>query len=206
MLDKWELDIPTTIDEWSNVFKVAKESGVKYPLTGQKSMFSISNVFNNGWNVGNGLYLDNDKVKFGAFESTYKDYIKQMSEWVKVGYVDIDFVTNNNDNIFAYITNGTSIASYGYVGSGIGKLLPAMEERDPEFNIVAYPYPVMNKVDKALFQPVQQPAGDPTTAITTQCGADDEERYKEALKWCDYLYSDDGIILKNFGIEGETIL
>ena len=207
MLDKWGLDIPVTIDDWTNVLKTAKENGIKYPLTGQNTLFSIKggvNAFNTAWKVGKSFYLNKGKVKFGPFEPEYKEYLAQMADWVKKGYVDIDFVTNSSDNVFAYITNGTSIASYGYVGSGLGKLLPAMAERDPDFNVVACPYPVMKKGDKALFQPVQQPAGEPTITISTQCGKDNEDRTKEAIKWCDYLYSDEGIILKSFGVEGVT--
>ena len=41
-------------------------------------------------------------------------------------------------------------------------------------------------------------------AISYQCGVDNEDRYKEAVKWCDYLYSDEGTVLKCFGVEGET--
>ena len=33
---------------------------------------------------------------------------------------------------------------------------------------------------------------------------ENEERYKEAVQWCDYLYSDEGMVLKCFGVEGNT--
>lgn len=206
MLDDWGLDVPVTIDDWTNVFKTAKENGVKYPLTGGSGLFSYDSVqaFNNGWNVGKGLYLDNGQVKFGPFEAAYKDYLKQIAEWSKAGYIDIDFVTNSSDNIMAYMTNGTSVASMGYVGSGLGKLLPAMEEKDPDYSVVACPFPVMNEGDEPLFQEVETPAADPCAAISYQCGAEDENRYFGAMKWLDYLYSDEGLLLKSFGIEGET--
>ena len=206
LLDKWGLDIPETIDDWTNIFKTAKENGVKYPLTGSKSMFQVTgevDAFNTGWNVGKGFYLNNGKVKFGPFEKAYKDYIAKMAEWTKLGYIDIDFVTNNNDNVYGYITNGTSIASWGY-SSAIAKLLDAMKERNPEFDLVACPYPVMNKGDEGQFQPVAPNANDSAIAISAQCGADNEDRYKEAIKWCDYIYSDEGTVLKIFGVEGDT--
>ena len=47
LLEKWGLDIPVTIDDWTNVFKVAKENGIKKPLTGDKILFGIkSDIFN----------------------------------------------------------------------------------------------------------------------------------------------------------------
>jgi len=206
MLDKFGLEVPVTIDDWDNVFKVAKENGVKYPLTGGSGLFTYDTVqaFNNAWGIGKGLYHVDGKVKFGPFEAAYKDYIGKMAEWMKAGYIDIDFITNGSDNLMASMTNGTSIATMGYVGSGMGKLLPAMEERDPNYSVVACPFPILNEGDTSWFQEVQSPAADPCAAISVQCGIDDENRYFGAMKWIDYLYSEEGVALKDFGIEGET--
>lgn len=206
MLDEWGLDIPVTIDDWTLVFKTAKEHGVKYPLTGDIFLFGYnrSNTFNNAWNVGKSFYLEGDEVKFGPFEPAYKDYIKQMADWTKKGYVDIDFVTNQAVNVEGYMTNGTSVASFGWVGSSIGKLIPAMREKDPDYSVVACPYPVMNEGDEPWFQDISSPSVDPTAAISAQCMKDDETRIQGAMKWMDYLYSEEGMLLKSFGVEGET--
>jgi len=205
-LDKWGLDIPTTIDDWTELFKVAKENGVKYPLTGASTLFSItgSNMFNSAYNVGKYFYVDNGKVKFGPAQKAYRDYVQQMAEWMKAGYVDPDYITNDKTSIEAYMTNGTSIAYFGFVGSGIGRLIPAMEGRDPNFSVIGCPNPVLKEGDAIWTQELQPETNSPFIAITTQCGETDAERYKEAIKWCDYLYSEDGLILKCFGVEGET--
>lgn len=102
------------------------------------------------------------------------------------------------------MTNDTSIATFGYVGSGMGSIIPAMLDRNPDYKIVACPYPVLKEGGASEFQTIQGEAIDPTLAITVQCGIDNEERYKEAISWCDYLYSDEGLVLKSFGVEGET--
>lgn len=206
MLDKWGLDIPVTIDDWTLCLKTAKENGFKAPLTGASNLFSITgaNMFNTAWKVGKSWYVDNDKIKFGPFQKAYKDYVAKMAEWMKAGYIDQDYITNASDNIMGYMTNGTSIASYGFVGSGLGKLLPAMAEKNPDFSVVACPYPVMKSGQTPWFQEVQPEANAPYIAISTQCGLDNEDRYKEAIKWCDYIYSDEGLVLKSFGVEGVT--
>lgn len=206
MLDKWGIDIPETIDDWTLLFKTAKENGVKSPLTGPQQLFTVkyTNLFNTAWKVGKNFYVDNGKVKFGPFEKAYKDYVAKMAEWTKAGYVDIDYVTNDSTTIHANMTNGNSVAAFGYVGSNMGMLLPAMETRDPDYNLAACPYPVLKKGDTPWFQAIQARASDPTLAISVQCGKDDENRYIDAIKWCDYLYSDEGLVLKSFGIEGDT--
>lgn len=206
LLEKWGLDIPETIDEWETVFKTAKENGVKYPLTGTSNIVGVLgvNIFNTAWEVGTDFYLSGDKVKFGPFEPEFKEYVKKMREWMEKGYIDIDYVTNDKTIVHGQIANGTSIATTGYVGGDLGVLIPAMKERNPEFDLVGCPFPVMKKGDEAIFQNVGGYAGDPTVAITVQCGKDNEDRYKEAISWCDYLYSEEGMILKSFGIEGDT--
>jgi len=205
-LDEWGLDVPVTIDDWTNLLKTAKENGFSAPLTGTSNLFDIgtSEIFNGAWGVGKSWYIDGSKVKFGPFEAAYKDYIAQIADWVKNGYVDIDYITNDSTNALGYMTNDTSVATYGYVGSGMGHIIPAMLERNPSYKIVACPYPVLKEGDIPQFQLIQGEANDTTLAISVQCGIDNEDRYKEAVKWCDYVYSDEGNILKCFGVEGET--
>jgi len=206
LLEKWGLDIPVTIDDWTNVFKVAKENGIKKPLTGDKILFGIKDaeIFNTAWNVGKDFHLEDDKVVFSIDTPAYKEYVKQMAAWFKAGYVDRDYITNDNETIQGNMTSGTSIAVYGFVGGTIGKLLPAMKDRNAEYDLVACPYPVLNEGDIPWFQEIQAESRQPSIAISYQCGAKNEERYKEAMKFCDYLYSDEGIILKSFGVKGVT--
>lgn len=205
-LDEWGIDIPVTIDDWTLCLKTAKENGFKAPLTGTKTLFSIvgNDMFNLAWDVIKYLYVEDDVVKFGPFEKQHKEYVKKMAEWMKDGLVDPDYITNGSTNVEGYMTNGSSIAAFGWVGSGIGKLLPAMAEKDSEYSVVACPYPVLKEGQKAFSQELQPEANGPYIAISSQCGIDNEERYKEAVKWCDYLYSDEGLILKSFGVEGVT--
>ena len=205
-LDEWGLDVPSTIDDWTEVLDAAKKNGFKAPLTGTSALFGITGteLFNNAWGVAKDWYVENGKVKYGPFEKSYKDYVAKMADWVKKGYVDIDYITNDNTNVLGYMTNGHSIATVGMVGSGMGKVIPAMLERDKNFKIVACPYPVMKEGDAVKFQTIQGEAIDNTLAISVQCGIDNEERYKEAVQWCDYVYGEEGNILKCFGIEGDT--
>ncbi len=207
LLDKWGLDVPVTIDDWENVFETAQQNGIKYPFTDGGKRLTFGNgyeMFNTAWEVGAGFYLDNDTVKFGPFEKKYKDYLAKMTEWVKKGYIDPDFPTNDPTTFEGYMTNDTSIAAYTFIGSGIGKLLAAMEERNPSYNLVACPFPVLNEGDTPWFQNLGNDVKPSSTAISANCFEKGGNRYKDAMKWCDYFYSEEGMILKQFGIEGDT--
>ena len=206
MLDKWGLEVPVTIDDWDNVLKVAKENGIKKPITGTNSLFAItgSNRFNTAWEVGKTYHVEGDKIIFALDKPAYKEYVAHMADWFKKGYIDPDYITNEAEVVRANMTNGTSIVVDGFIGGMMGKLLPAMAEKDPNYNVVACPYPVLNEGDRAWFQEIQGEAIEPTIAITYNCGIKDEDRYKEAISWCDYIYSDEGTILKCFGVKGKT--
>ncbi len=208
LLDKWGLDVPKTIDDWSDVFAAAKRNGVKYPLTGEDRLFGLSGsqVFNNAWQVGKLYHVEDDKVIFAPDKPGYKEYVKTMADWFKQGFIDPDYITNTADAVLGRITSGDSIAAYGYVGSSLGKIIPSMigNAEQPDFQVVACPYPLLNEGEESWFQSVSAVANDPAIAITVACGADNEDRYKEAISWCDNLYSEEGAILKSFGVEGVT--
>ena len=208
LLDKWNLDVPVTIDDWTEILATAKANGVKYPITGSSTLFAINGVdtFNTAWNVSKLYHLDGDRVVLSVDTPEYKEYVKTMADWMKKGYIDPDYITNGSEVMLANMTSGKSIATFCYVGSGMGKLLPAMEnsEEFPDYDLVACPNPVLNEGDVCHFQSIAAEATDPSIAISTSCGLKDEERYKEAIKWCDFLYSEEGKELKIFGVEGKT--
>lgn len=107
---------------------------------------------------------------------------------IKSGLIDIQSHTYDMHQSIKYEENAnaqTSIATFGYVGSGMGRLLPAMADRDEEYSLVACPYPVLKKGDTPWFQEIQAESLSPGIAISVQCGIDNEDRYKEAVKWCD---------------------
>ncbi len=208
LLDKWGLKVPVTIDDWTAAFATAKANGIKYPLTGSEGLFSVNGIemFNTAWQVGRDFHMEGDQVVFAMDKPGYKEYVKTMADWFKKGYIDPDYITNDTDAVLGKITNSISISSFGYVGSGLGKIIPAMADntKTPDFQVVACPYPVLNEGEAPWFQEVQPESNDPAIAITVSCGKDNEDRYKEAISWCNELYTEEGKVLKSFGIEGET--
>lgn len=203
LLKKWGMDIPETIDEWTAVFAKAKSEGFEKPFTSICNPLSFkganTHTFNTAFGVGKDFYLDDGEVVFAPFEKGYKEYVAQLAEWTKAGYIDTGFITNDGAKIEGNMANGISIAAWGYVGGGIGKILPAAQAANPEFDLVACPFPVAKKGETAEFQEIDVAAKPTAIAISTACG-----NYEKAVEWCDYVYSEDGIALQLFGIEGDT--
>lgn len=202
-LKEWGMETPETIDEWTALFAKAKAEGFQKPFTsvlGPISFTSLdSSSFNSAFGVGKGLYLEGDKVVFGPFQKGFKEYVAQLAEWTKAGYIDTGFVTNDGAKVEGNMANDISVAAFGYIGSGIGKIMPAAQAKNPAFELVACPYPVDEEGGKAEFQQVYPEATARAIAITPACG-----NIEKAVEWCDYIYSEEGSVLQIFGIEGET--
>ena len=202
-LEEWGMERPETIDEWTALFAKAKSEGFEKPLTGNIDAFSFKSArthsFNTAFNVGKDFYLEDGKVVFGPFQPGFKEYVAQLAEWTKAGYVDTGFVTNDNIKIEGNIANDVSIASWGFIGSAMGKITPAAREKNPDFSLVACPAPVAKKGDISKFQMRYNEATSTAVGITPECG-----NKEAAISWYDYFYGEEGTILQIFGIEGDT--
>ncbi|TBL73924.1 extracellular solute-binding protein [Paenibacillus thalictri] len=194
------LAVPETMDEWTNVLRQFKEKkGSKAPFTLRLADLN-KELFNGAYGIGWEFYMDNGKVKYGPYEAGYKDYLTQMSAWYKEGLIDPDFATQDAKSLDAKITNNTAGALTTAVGGGIGKYLNAMQDKDPKYDLVGAPYPVLRKGDEPKFinKPYEYRGGG-SAGITTS-----NKNVAETAKWLDYFYSDEGHMLKSFGVEGQT--
>ena len=202
-LREWNMAVPETIEEWEAVLAKAKADGFEKPFTCGAGAFGFTyqttHSFNTAFGVGNSFYLEGDKVVFGPFEDGYKDYVALIADWVKKGYIDTSFPTADSAMINGNMTNGISFASWGYVGGSMGTILPAAKANNPEYDLVACPYPVAEKGQISEFQQLVDEANTNCTAITTSCATPEK-----AISWYDYFYSEEGMMLLNFGIEGES--
>lgn len=203
-LDELGLEVPETIDEWTTALKAFKEKkGAAAPMTGMLNTLVTGSVspFVGAFGIGSRWYLDNGKVKYGPMQDNYKDFLALLNSWYKDGLLDRDISTNQQTLIDAKIINGDSGALVNaYLGSGLGRYLKQMQSENKQYNLVGTPYPVSKKGDVNRFPAMEGDVmNSSTVAITTACND-----VKAAVEWMDYWYSDEGYMLLNFGIEGET--
>ena len=114
--------------------------------------------------------------------------------------LDPDFSANNSKAVEARVTSGQSGLLRGGIGGSMGTYLNTMKDKDPNFNLIAVQYPVLNKGEVPYFvERAWEVRTSGMLAITTA------NKYpKESTRWADYFYSAEGNLLKNFGIEGLT--
>ena len=195
-LDELGLEIPETIEEWETVLRAFKsKKGAAAPISCRSWGLP---PFASAFNVIPGYYVEDGKVICGYFEQGYKDYVSKMHDWYEEGLIDKDIATIDDITVNSNIIKGVSGVTYNSIGSGIGRYMNASKEKG--YELVGAPYPVKNKGDKREYVPCGGDVpGGYAAAISTSC-----KNIPLAMKVLDYGYSEEGHMLLNFGIEGES--
>ncbi len=211
-LQKLNLEVPTTLDEWRTVltqFKTKDPNGNgkndEAPFTpawgtGGAYRFAFNNhAFIGAWGITIGFYQEQGTVKYGPMQPEFKEFLATMAAWYKEGLIDPDWVNMDTKLLDAKVTGSILGSWVGYTGSGIGRLAGLMQGKEPaSFKLVGGPYPVLKKGDKpVLGQRDRVYPGGASAAITPAC-----KNVSEAIRVLDYGYGPEGHMLYNFGVEG----
>lgn len=202
-LDEMNLKVPTTIDEWYTVLKAFKEKkGATAALTAQYSNeLNIQDAFIGAYKTANRFYInDQGKVKFGPIDPQFKDALTLLNKWYAEGLLDKDFALNTDSK--SQDTKLLSNASGATVGllSAVGKWMDTGKKTNPNYQLVAAPYPTLNKGERAF---IGQRDFKYNPAVS-KAVAGDSKHAELAVKWMDYAFGEKGAMLFNFGIEGES--
>ena len=194
------MELPTTVDELHDVltaFKEQKGTGAAMWLsgTGVLETETILSAF-----YGDSSFYVNDSgvVGYGPIEDSFKDYLKTMAQWYSEGLIYPDFYTNTDD---LRIEDMSLVASHdmGVVSTEINKLQTLNE--------------VVEGSEWGALGTVVQKEGDMLhtggtfayyaemvdMAITTAC-----EEPEIVCAAFDYLYTEEGSLLANYGVESVT--
>ena len=205
LLAKYGLELPKTVDEWTNVMTTLKEKdpNVSYPLTASKSY--VGEVWFRellpAYNTRTEFCLgDNGQVVYGPATENFKAYLAKLAEWYNAGLIDPEFMSNDNKALNAKIADGTSAVATMAIGSGIRSITENTRPNNPDFKLTGVAWPVLNAGDTSSY--VLEGVGAHTSvqaAITSSCA--DPVLATQVL---DYFYSEEGGNLISWGIEGES--
>lgn len=197
-LEELGLSVPETISEWEQVLTEFKEKkGAVSPISTTLGSF-IEHMIP-AYGIAQKFYLEDEKVQYGAITEQYKNFLIDMNRWYKAGLIDQDFASIDSKTIDANILNSKSGATFGGLGGGMGKWLDAAT--DPNFGLVAAPFPTLEKGNTLEVLPASYSHKMRGTSVAITTAAKDVEKI---VKWLDERYTEEGIYLRNFGVEGET--
>lgn len=189
-------EAPKTLSELEDVLAAFKEHGLTDPLV----VLSGGNcdLLARAYDAANKMV--DGKLVYADGTDNYKDMLKKMHEFYDKGYINVDFVTYNysdtkppqnvvlGDMAGIFNEDVASIAGYYLMSS------------NEKFDLAPLGQIRMNEGDKLNTGFLGVKAADKySLSMSTQCS--DPEL---ATKYMDYLFSDEGFMLANYGIEGET--
>ena len=196
ILDKTGLSIPKTVPELDAVLDAFKNLGLTDGLVvlseGKCDLLEVA--------YGASDRLVDGKIQPGALTDNYRDYLKKLHEYYQKGYISVDFVTYNESdtkppqdvvfNDMAGIFKEDVAAIAGYLNS----------TNTPGFDLQPMGQIRLNEGDRLDTGFIGVKAADKySLSISTQCSDP-----KLAIQYMDYLFSEEGHMLANYGIEGET--
>ena len=197
-LNELGLEKPRTYDEYYTVLTALKDKANIAPLSFMTNN-GIDDSFSAGFGVVNRFQLDeNGKVALGVTLPAFKDYLTMMNKWYAEGLIYDGFTSFVFYSDTALMTNG-DLAIFPSVYVFID-MLKLMSGGTTEWG--AMPLPTKNVGDKrnvAIYDIVRTLVGGAIASITTTC--------KDPVvmtKWLDYFYTEEGSLISNYGIEGES--
>lgn len=204
-LEKLGLKMPETIDEYYTVLKAFKEKDPngngeadEIPFISDKKLSGVDKA-TSWWGIDN-FYQVDGTVKCGWLQPEYKEYISTLGQWYKEGLIDPDYLTVDTKQFNSKVVNELSGSFYGRAAGVLGNLQKMMASINDEFELAALPWLSKDGTNgQALVSKYNEKVLGIGFAITSNCQKPDL-----AAKWADYAYSDDGHLLFNFGIEGES--
>lgn len=202
ILEKNNLPLPVTLNDWETTLQTYADEGMKSPLLFDMSGVSLNSEFLSAFQIGKEFYQKDGEVRYGYIQPEFKEYLTLMNEWYNKGYIDNEFISRGvNFAIFGgepltAILNGEAGAGlfpWGYTANA--KVVDGSTTIEG-FDLTAVSAPVMNVGDTVHFRFTSREAKVPN-ALTTAC-----KNPEIAVKLMDYLYTEEGALLINYGKEG----
>lgn len=195
-LSELGLSVPETVEEWTQVLRAfLDKKGAKIPYAA-----SNIDVFTGGFGTQPEYYLEDGQIRYGPMQPEYLDYLRVMRQWYEEGLIDKNIATTSETESRAVIYSGNGGATYGWLSSTMESYIKDMQKTDPNFTLVAAPFPAKGKGEIPEFGDRDSIyTSQSSAAITTSCKSP-----RLAARFLDYGYSEQGRILNNFGIENES--
>lgn len=206
--EKLGIAAPETIEDWYNMLCAFRDNDMngngdpsdEIPMTGlngSSSQITI-NYFAAAFGVLEGFYLEDGAVNHAILSPKYKEYLDTMRQWYAEGLIDPDYLLVDANTLQAKVTSGLAGSWFGSETAHYATYIGIMAETVPEAKVAALNWPVTADGKRYTAQPsVNAICNGKGFAISTAC-----KDIPAAMRYLDYIYSDEGIRLVNYGVEG----
>jgi putative aldouronate transport system substrate-binding protein len=196
-LDDLGMGIPETYDELYDVlvaFRDVKGAGKPMKLGNNGDTFGYAMA--GGFGTAATMVQKDGKVYYGPMLPEYKQYLELTKKWYDEGLIDRDFASSSPFDFADWYNENTGY-SFGFATVGTYEEVGG-QSTNPNYLTIGVKNPVMNKGDASRFGILARDI-ESGHVISSQC-----DQIEICARWIDYLYSDEGAVLVNFGKENET--
>ncbi|MBP1988549.1 extracellular solute-binding protein [Paenibacillus eucommiae] len=191
------LEIPESYEELYSVLKKLKQLYPdSYPFASRAGFNTLSRMAPQ-FDTSNGAYYDFDKDewRYGPIEENYKKLVVFMNTLYKEGLIAPDWLSANNKKWEDSIANDKAFVFLDYMVMDYYN--SPLRKDNPEFNMLFMPPPA--GFPGAPRQNLNQNVVDLGMTV-----ASTSSKIKEAMKYMDFFYTEEGRELSSWGIKGVT--
>jgi len=202
-LEKYNLEAPVTIEEYTNVLRVFKENGVEVPLALCKfteGTFYANNPIASAFDASilDFDVLDDGSVQYGRTKDGYKEFLEVLKMWAKEGLIDTDFVSRSIDDSLKLFNNGTAGMTFAHTYN-VKESVTAGPAIDPEFKILCLEMPKVNKDDVTKLSNFTRSINSFSYQVSAGC-----KNPELAVKFIDYLMDPEVMLMTAWGTNEEV--
>lgn len=220
-LDRLGLEIPTTVDELYDVLVAFRDEDAngngdpddEIPLT-DYSAKEMLGALAAAWGLRvNTMYPNPEEPDALTYWTeyndgeTFKDFVATMRQWYEEGLIDIEFASQDDTARVAKITSDQAGVFYCYTAN-FSQWEEAIAAANPEAAELVTIYgmvPVVGPAGKTYTTNdahVRYAASNEGTCVTS--AAEENGTIEAILKMIDFMYTEEGSEIINWGIEGES--
>ena len=208
-------DEPMTVADWEYMLDLMK---AYFDATGMSEtaplIIPYQGFFNtgelvSGFGCGGGWQVADGKVGYGPTTPEFYNYLCKMREWYEKGYIYQDFASRVNDLFYQPNMALTYGGAAGTFFGGYWQLADKMSMPEYGLNMdiraASAPVDTENGLETA-FPTMSLMA---TSGVTTRTGAwsistaCSKEKMIRFMTWADYLFSEEGAMIKSYGFTGD---
>lgn len=206
-LQKLGIEAPVTLEDWENYWELVKTTDLngngkndEIPFSGY-GLDKLRN-FCTAWGVVDGFYTDpadNGNVHYGPIEDNFKEAVIWMNEMWSKGYIDPECLTLTESTFTGRIMQDVVGSYSGTLGGMMATPNASMPATVPGFRLDATVPPV-GPAGVQIHTNIDAlgSSGMAIACVTSTC-----KNVDRVIEWLEYMYSEEGQLLMNMGIEGK---
>jgi putative aldouronate transport system substrate-binding protein len=199
--DEFGMDIATTVDEFHTYLtKAHDEYGAQFSIGSTGVEAGILSAYN----ISSDMYVVDGTVHYGYLEDSMKEYYQLMNDWYQEGIIETGFYNGTTDTgaQLAGSANGTFSAWAGT--AEVSKNVYSFDDEGHTSVVAGTPYLKMSEDDEIhTLSSVSYISDRGMNAWSFRADLPDEDVIT-LLNVVDYMFTDEGNLLYNWGVEGEA--